>query len=206
MKTSRVSKIRGIVFLAAVLIALSEIAPAREDSSGSLSVKDLPPIVLEKCIEVQKLIGRNPFSHLPNDYLLVTQYEEKAEEAGAMKKGPIPGSALNLYLLQGFLVLENRHISIVHDSVLIVKVSTTVAKTSGETVREWILIDENGDQNVDRGIFRETVRGTGKGPSASNESAISRDHIQELQAYYEKAAVALETRAEEGLGDGCVIT
>jgi hypothetical protein len=206
MKASRLRRILGVVFLGAAAIAVSGIAPATELSSRSFSVKDLPPIALENCLEVQKLMGRNPFSSVPNDYLLVTKYEEKSEEAGGINKGLIPGRALNIYLLRGLLVSKNHAVAIVHDSVLIVKVSTTTADTSGETDREWILIDSNGDRNIDRGIFRETVRGKGKSPIGSNEVAIPKDHLQKLQAYYERAAMTLDARAAEGFREGCVTT
>jgi hypothetical protein len=206
MKASCLRRILGVVFLGAAAIAVSGIAPATEGSSKSFSLKDLPPIALENCIEVQKLMGRNPFSSVPNDYLLVTKYEEEPEEAGAVKKGLMPGRALNIYLLRGLLVSKNHAIAIVHDSVLIVKVSTTRAGTSGETVREWILIDSNGDRNIDRGIFRETVLGKGRSPIGSNEVAIPKDHLQKLQAYYEKAAMTLDARAAAGFSEGCVTT
>lgn len=206
MKTFNFSMILAIVLLGAAAIAVSGIAPAKQKSPESFSAKELPPLVLEKCIEVQKLIGPNPSSPLPNDYLMVTQYQEKPEEAGTARKGLIPGRAMNIYLVQGVLVSENRHIALLHDSVLIVKVSTSEAKASGETVREWILIDENGDRNIDKGIFRETFAGMGKGLSGSHEVVIPRDRLQELQAYYDEAVATLDTRAAEGRSKDCVIT
>jgi hypothetical protein len=206
MKASRLRKTLGIVFLGVAAIALSGIGPATEGSSKSFSLKDLPPIALENCIEVQKLLGRNPFSRIPNDYLLLTKYEEKSEEAGGVNKGLIPGRALNIYLLRGVLLSKNHAIAIVHDSVLIVKVSTIRADTSGETVREWILIDSNGDRNIDTGIFRETVPGKGKSPIVSNEVAIPKDRLRKLQTYYEKAARTLDARAAKGFREGCVTT
>jgi hypothetical protein len=206
MKASRLRKILGIVFLGVAAIAVSGIAPATEGSSKSFSLKDLPPIALENCIEVQKLLTRNPFSRIPNDYLLVTKYEEKSEDAGGINKGLIPGRALNIYLLRGVLLSKNHAIGIVHDSVLIVKISTVRADASGETVREWILIDSNGDRHIDKGIFRETVQRKGKSPIGLNEVAIPKDRLQRLQAYYEKAAMTLDARAAEGFREGCVTT
>lgn len=204
MKAFRFSYIFAVFLFATVAIATLAVAPATGGPSKSYSPEHPPPIVLEKCIEVHRLLGPNPFSSIPNDYLLVTKYEEKPE--GAVKVGLIPGRALNIYLVQGILLLGNMHTGIVHDSELVVKLSTINAKTSRETIREWILIDENGDQHIDRGIFRETVREKGKVPNSSKEIAIPRDRLQRLQAYYEKAALTLEARAGQGRSKSCVVT
>jgi hypothetical protein len=206
MKTSHFLRILGIVFLACVAIVVSGIAPVRQGVRKSLSVKELPPIVLERCINVQKFIGRNPFSPMPNEYLLVTKYEEKPEEAGAVKESFTPGRALNIYLVHGLRVLKNLGTGIVHGTVLIVKVITTDVKSSCETVREWIFIDEDGDRNVDRGVFRETVREEGKGPIGWKETEFPPDRLNELQAYYEMTTMTLTSKAESGPTERCVIT
>ena len=85
------------------------------------------------------------------------------------------------------------------------KVSVTETGTSREIVREWILIDQNGDRNIDQGVFRETVTEKGQRVINSNEIAFSRERLPELQAYYEKAAVTLDNRAAEGRARGCLI-
>lgn len=206
MKTSRYSRVLGILLLVGGLaIAVSKIAPATGRPLKPPSIKDLPPIVLEKCLGVQQVMTRNPFSFLPNDYLLVTKYVENPGKTTPIRKGLNPGRALDIYLLQGVLVWPNRGIGLVHDSVLIVKVSTTSKQTSRRTVREWILIDENGDQRIDKGIYRETVMGKGKSPIASIRVVIPRNLLEAFQAYYEKAVTTLDARAAEGPAGGCVV-
>ena len=205
MKKFHFSNILGALIFVAAVLTVSKIAPAAGESSPSFSLKDLPPIVLEKCIEVQKFIGRNPFSPVDNDYLLVTKYEEKSGKAGDTNKGLIPGRAFNIYLVYNFLLSKKLETGIIRDSALVVKVSVTETGTSREIVREWILIDQNGDRNIDQGVFRETVRGKGQRVINSNEVAFPGDRLPELQAYYENAAVALDNRAAEGRAQGCFI-
>ena len=205
MKKFHFSNILGALIFVAAVLTVSKIAPAAGESSPSFSLKDLPPIVLEKCIEVQKFIGRNPFSPVDNDYLLVTKYEEKSGKAGDTNKGLIPGRAFNIYLVYNFLLSKKLETGIIRDSALVVKVSVTETGTSREIVREWILIDQNGDRNIDQGVFRETVTEKGQRVINSNEVAFPGDRLPELQAYYENAAVALDNRAAEGRAQGCFI-
>lgn len=204
MKTFHFSKILLVFVFVAAAVILSGSAPTSEQPSASFSLKDLPPIELENCIAVQKVIAHNPFSPNANDYLLVTRYEEKSNETVAMREGLKPGSAFNMYLVYGVLVPVHQGIGIVHDTVLIVKVSAPDVESSRETVREWILIDENGDRKVDRGVFREAVREEGKSPVDPNEVAFPEDRLQELQAYYEAATVTLDGRAEKEPAEGCI--
>lgn len=205
MKTSRYSRVLGILLLVGCLVfAVSKIAPATGRTLKPPSIKDLPPIVLETCVGVQQVMTRNPFSFLPNDYLLLTKYEGNPGRTNPVRKGVNPGKALDMYLLQGVLVSPNREIGLVHDSVLIVKVSTISKQTSRKTVREWILIDENGDRSIDKGIYRETVTGKGKSPIASIRVVISRNLLRTFQAYFEKATATLDARAAEGPAGDCV--
>jgi hypothetical protein len=143
---------------------------------------------------------------MPNDVLMVSKYEEKTDETGTMKGGPKPGRALNIYLVIGARVLpENQAIGIAHSSVLVVQISTTDANSSRETVRNDFT-DEDGDGTIDHAAFQETVTGKGKKPSSSNEVNFPEKRFQELQAYYEKAALVLKSRTREGFGEGCVIS
>jgi hypothetical protein len=66
---------------------LSGSALAMNQSPKSFSPQDPPPVVLEKCIQVQNAIGHNPYSPMPNDVLMVSKYEEKSDEPGATQKG-----------------------------------------------------------------------------------------------------------------------
>jgi hypothetical protein len=200
-----------VVLFAGVLLIPAGSISATEQSldqpSESFSPIDPPPLVLEKCIGVQKVIRHNPFSPMPNSFLLVTQYEEKLHVPGAEQEGLKPGKALNMYLVLSVLVPpENQEIGIAQGTGLIVKVSTIDSDSARETIQEWILIDEDGDANVDRGFFRETVNGERENPIRSNEAKFPDDRLKDLQTYYEKAAQTLGSKAETGREEGCVIS
>ena len=207
MKTIHFLIICMVVALVGAVSTLWGSVLSSNHPSETSAPQDLPPIVLEKCIKVQNAVSPNPFSTLPNDFLMLAKYEEKSDETGAMKDGLKPEKALNIYLLFGILVSpENQGKGIVHNSLLIVKVSTTNADSSRETVREWIFVDDDGDQNVDRGVYRETVIGKEKKPISTKKVNFPENRRQELQAYYKKAAKALANRTAEGLGENCVIS
>ena len=191
-----------MLVLTGTAVMMSGSASPPGQSSAPSSWKDLPPIVLEDCIAVQKVIARNLLSSVPGDYFLVTTYEEKANESAAMGEDSTHRGALDVYLVYGVLLPENQGIGIVHHTALVVKVSTTDVESSTETFREWVLIDTNGDRKVDRGVFRETV--TGEGKRESKEVEFPEDRLQELQAYYEAVAGMLDSRAENGPAEGCV--
>lgn len=207
MKIFRHSKLPVVVFFASAAMLLSGSAFATDQPAESSSLKDPPTIELQKCIQVEQEVGRNPLSPIPNDFLMVTKYLEQSDETGTVKEGLKPGSALNMYLVLGFLVPpENQEIAIAHSTSLIVKLTTTEAESSRETIRRWILIDENGDRKVDSAVFRETVTGESKESISSSEVKFPVHRLQELQVYYDKAVLTLGSKAEEGGEEGCLIS
>jgi hypothetical protein len=101
---------------------------------------------------------------------------------------------------------ENQESGVVHNTLLIVKLSTRNPSSSKETVREWIFVDEDGDRTVNGGVYRETVIEDGKEPITSTEVNFPENSLKKLQAYYERAALALKGRSEAALREACVIT
>lgn len=207
MKIFRFLKMRMVVLAACTGMILSGSALAADQAPESPSLKDPPAIELQKCIQVQQDVGRNPLSPMPNEFLMVTKYIEKSDETGVMKEGLKPGRAFNMYLVLSFLVPpENQEIAVAHSMGLIVKVITTDAESSRETIRQWVLIDADGDRNVDSATFRETITGEGKEPISSNEVMFPVNRLRELQTYYEKAVLTLGSKAEKGDEEGCMIS
>ena len=205
MKSLQFSIIRMALLLFGAVLFLSASALAIKRSPQSFSLRDPPAIDLQNCIQVKNAIGPNPNSPVPNDFLVVTKYEEKSDETGVMKEGLKPGRALNMYLVISALVSpENPAVGIAHGAVLEVKISILDANSSMETVRRWILSDENGDGTIDHADFREDVAVEGKGKISSNKMNFPDNRLQELQTYFEKAVLALKSRTKEGLGEGCV--
>jgi hypothetical protein len=207
MKTfGRLYRCGMIFFLAGAVLIPMKISSAEDLGSGVASPMDPPAFLLEQCVQVQKLIQHNPASPMPNSFLLVTQYEERTDQPEA-PVAPRPDRAMNMYLVISVLVPpENQEIGIAQGMGLIVKLSAIDPESSTETVREWILIDNDGDAKIDGGLFRETVNGKGQQASAApNEIAFPEDRLQTLQIYYERASQALDRKAELGPDGGCKI-
>ena len=207
MKILQFLKIRIGVLFAGVVMILSACALATDRFPVSSSLKDPPAIELQTCIQVQQAVSSNPLSPMPNDFLIITKYEEKSNEPGAMKKGLKPDSAFNMYLVLAFLAPpENQEVTITHGTVLIVKVITTQVVSSRETVHQWIFVDKDGDQNIDRAVFRETITEEAKEPVSKYEAKFPQDRLPEFQTYYEKAVLILSNKMEQGHEEGCLVS
>lgn len=201
--------LRFLMIIVTMLIALPGCSlwgsmPAKDDSSGTFQAKDLPPLLLNQCVAVQKVVSKNPFSPAPNDFFLLTRYEENSVTA-AQNEIPLRGKKLNIYGIQGFFITEVPSVGIVSNTALIVEISDTDDASSQETLQKWIIVDDNGDLKIDRAFFKETVSGKGEKPVGSHKAEFSRDRLAELQKYYDKANVSLAAGAAKKPFEQCIL-
>jgi len=78
--------------------------------------------------------------------------------------------------------------------------------SSRETVHQWIFVDKDGDQNIDRAVFRETITEEAKEPVSKYEAKFPQDRLPEFQTYYEKAVLILSNKMEQGHEEGCLVS
>jgi hypothetical protein len=161
--------------------------------------KEPPSLVLNDCVKVDRAIGANPYARVPNDFLLVTAYEERGADTGS---GGSNVSGTNMYLITGLLVLGEGKVGIPHHSSLVVSVQTKDGGAETETLREWIFSDQDNDGRLDKAVFSESATGSEGDIIEPGDAKI----MDELQGYYQKAVESLSTRADgkNGYGGRCM--
>lgn len=156
---------------------------------------DPPAIKLEECIRVNRFMGPNPYSSVPNDFALVTSYQENH-----------PGSAkapdTSFYLLNSVLVDQQGQTGVVYFSSLIVNVSRP--NDDARRVSFWVLADTDGNGKLDKAVFRESEISSNGEESRLSESVADVQQLATLQAYYEDAAGRLASKADTEPADTCL--
>jgi hypothetical protein len=165
----------------------------------------LPALHFEECIEVTRIVERNPFLPFSNVLIAITAYQEKgAEEEADKNRERMVGKALNLYHLVGLLVIDDSPAAIPYHSSLIV--SSVDIQADSETVERWVLVDENNDGHLDKATFNKTLKSAGGGTIESNEVSIPENQVAEMQGFYDKATHDLSERHDSGPGSLCAAT
>jgi hypothetical protein len=156
---------------------------------------DPPAINLEDCIRVNRFMGPNPYSSVPNDFALVTSYQESH---------PVSGKAAetSFYLLNSVVVDQQGQTGVVYFSSLIVNVSRPDNDT--RRVSFWVLADTDGDGKLDKAVFRESEVSSSGEETRLSESVADEQQLAVLQAYYEDAAGRLASKAESEPSDTCL--
>ena len=128
---------------------------------------DPPAIDMQECVQAHRFMGPNPYSAVPNDFALVTSYQETRADSTKT-----PDKAF--YLLNSVLVDQQHQTGVVYFSSLIVNLSRG-GEEHARQVWFWILADTDGDGKLDRAVFRETELSSsgGKRPCRSPRPTMS---------------------------------
>jgi len=161
--------------------------------------EDLPELIFQEYVEIETVVGPNPYSEKDNDFIVVTKYEEEGEKAGAPGKRKGSGDqtrSLNVYLVTGLILLDGGEMGIPYHSSLIVSLKSANKKVSGQTVQQWVLSDSDNDGQLDQGRFQKITRGTGGETLKKGPVEILGDKLKSYQAYYDEASRELNSKAE----------
>ena len=161
--------------------------------------EDLPELIFQEYVEIETVVGPNPYSEKDNDFIVVTKYEEEGEKAGALgKRGGSrdQSKSLNVYLVTGLIVLDGGEMGIPYHSSLIVSLKSANKKVSGQTVQQWVLSDSDNDGQLDQGRFQKITRGREGETLKKGPVDIPGDKLKSYQAYYDEASRELNSKAE----------
>lgn len=186
-----------LLLLAGALMVFSWNSAAR--AAGEW--QNLPPIALEDCVMVDKVLAPNPLSGVENDFWMVLKYEEKDQssgETGVMNNG----RSLNLYLVTGLAVLLEENLGLPYYQFLIV----TFTDGFSETVHQWLLSDTDNDGRLDTAKFEATLLGSDGEAIQTKKVEIPVDEIQQFQDYFERANRELNSKAENGTANQCQVS
>ncbi|RJR45417.1 MAG: hypothetical protein C4576_11995 [Desulfobacteraceae bacterium] len=162
--------------------------------------QELPPIALEECIMVDKVLAPNPLSPAENDFWMVLKYEEREPITG--ETGLNTDSALNLYLVTGLAILAEENVGLPYYQFLIVTFRD--GGDSLATVQQWLLSDANNDGRLDNAKFERITPGNEGEDSQTEKMDIPLDQIQIFQEYFEKVNRELNNKAENGNPNTCL--
>lgn len=181
------------LFLFLAIFSASGLAFAAEEW------EDLPKLIFRENVEVETVIGPNPYSEQDNDFIVVTKYEEEGEKGGAL--GKREGSrqsmkVLNVYLVTGLIVLDGGEMGIPYHTSLIVSLKSADKKPSGQTVQQWVLSDSDNDGQLDQVRFQKVTKGVKGETLKKGPVDILGDRVKSYQAYYDEASRELNNKAE----------
>ncbi|RJR31243.1 MAG: hypothetical protein C4576_32115 [Desulfobacteraceae bacterium] len=196
MKTKRKSLSIIFILLFGILMCYTGKAAALEAGTW----QELPPIALEDCIMVDRVLAPNPLSPAENDFWMVLKYEEKEQIAG--EKELNTGSVLNLYLVTGLAILAEENVGLPYYQFLIVTFRD--GGDSSAAVQQWLLSDANNDGRLDNAKFERITPGGGGEDGQTEKMDIPVDQIEIFQEYFEKANRELNNKAESGNSNTCL--
>lgn len=170
--------------------------------------QELPPLSLQDCIQVDKILAPNPFSQKMNEFWMVLKYEEQAE--GNSSKGVSPkrpagdmAESLNMYLVTGLTLMSPEEMGLPYSFLIVAK---TLAGSGSETVHQWLLSDTDNDGKLDKAKFEQIVRGEEGKTVQNGEVDIPADQISQFQDFFEKAIQELSYKAENDPAQQCSVS
>jgi hypothetical protein len=209
MRKSSFFKILGIFALlvgASIPSVRSSLAAAPEDW------QDMPPLVLNNCIDIDKVLAPNPLSAKVNEFWMVLKYEEKDGESGKTK-GMDADHSLNMYLVTGLALIakegagSEEGIGLPYYQFLIVTLTNKGgSSSSSKIVLQWLLSDSNNDGKLDHAKFERIITDYRGEKINSEKMDIPIDQVQKLQDFYEKATRELNSKAEEETSSQCLVS
>lgn len=166
----------------------------------------LPELRLQNCISATQSIKHNPFSTIDNDFFMVTAYEEDENSGSGHREPPVTTTALNVYLVVGVFMAEDKSEGKVHDMTLIVEERSSGDKKNAEpSHKRWVLLDENGDGRLDKAIFGENpVRKVNGAPAGKKAREMASEKLPSLQGYFDSAVRNLSEKALNGAVKVCL--
>jgi len=180
-----------------------------EDSTGK-EWPTMPDLVLQDCIPAEQSVTHNPFSKITNDYLIITAYEEhKGVKNLVPKESNVSKHAgtLNIYLMLGVFIVEDKTEGLVHEMTLVVQERYTNARTSEQkSWHSWLLMDVDGDGRLDKAIYcKNMVENNVEQPGNEDSMNLSSAKLPALQEYFEGAVHSLGKKTAENPTDSCIM-
>jgi hypothetical protein len=194
-KTLYIRALRALTILMAGFILT---AAARSSLATTEAYEAIPRPDFESYREVERAIKPNPFTQLPNAYILIAAFEQQSPSYAseeAKVKGQNHEQEISLYVLIGILLIEEQEAGIAFDSSLIVDVTETVSNS--KIIRRWMLSDDDNDGSLDKAVFNEVVKGPKGETLASTDREIPPDRLEKLQGFFDEAIEALSRILDE---------
>lgn len=190
------------IFLAGIILSFSGSAKPL----ASENWQELPPLSLQDCIQVDKILAPNPFSQKMNEFWMVLKYEEQAggiSPDGVSPKRPAGDMAesLNMYLVTGLTLMSTEEMGVPYSFLIVAR---TLADS--KTVQQWLLSDTDNDGKLDKAKFEQIVRGEAGKTVQNGEVDIPSDQISPFQDFFEKAIQELSSKAESDPAQQCSVS
>jgi hypothetical protein len=168
----------------------------------------LPKLEFEECVAAERSVQQNPFSSSENDFFVVTTYEEEDGKNEAVRKRKSEArdsaQAFNVYLVLGVHKEGDRPAALVDNIALIMtQRGVPLDGSAGETLRRWIMMDENGDGRLDKAMFNPDAKEATDETAAANEVELSSEQVSGLQGYFEEAVRNISQKAQEDPASTC---
>jgi hypothetical protein len=199
MEKNRFSSTAVLILMVTALVGFTWNAAAL--AAGNW--QELPPLALEDCIAVDKVLAPNPLSSAENDFWMVLKYEENNQKAGGTGLAN-NSKSLNMYLVTGLAVLPEERVGLPYYQFLIV--TFLDGEGSSETLQQWLLSDADNDGTLDKARFERTTLGSEGEPIQTEKVEIPFEQVQLFQAYFENANRELNSKAENGTTSQCRVS
>lgn len=188
-----------------ILIAGSLMISLKSTTGFAEEWRDMPPLVLNDCINVDKVLAPNPLSSSINDFWMVLKYEEKDENSGETKLIN-PAQILNMYLVTGLALMASEGVGLPYYQFLIVTLINGNGESSSKTVYQWLLSDTDNDGRLDKAKFERTVTGNAGETMNLDKMDIPDEQVQGFQHFYEEATRELNSKAEDESPKQCLVS
>lgn len=162
--------------------------------------RDLPPLVLQTCINLDQKIEPIPVTQARNDFLVVTAYEEKTTRRDEIDEN---GAFLNLYLVGG-LFMVSRSTGFYYNSQLVVDRLIYDVELATKTDHKWTIVDSNRDGIVDQAVFQTVVKDRQNNVLKVEATAVPEGELEALQSYYEEAINLVRQKRAAGTRGTCI--
>jgi hypothetical protein len=146
--------------------------------------RDLPDLNLRLSVGLERHLGPNPFSHIEDDYLVITSYEEKIHEAGEIREN---ASFLNVYLVNGLFMHPDHPAGIIHDAELIITKWVFDKESGRKTVYQWGFSFDESNGLLARVIYQVIVEDACNRILSLGEEELPPGELGKMQPYFDRA-------------------
>jgi hypothetical protein len=173
-----------------LLLSVLLLGPGR---SLAADWRDLPDFDLDECARVRQSVVPDPAAPVPGNYTLVTTF---AADDGPAAAGTLRVPGLVTSVIDTFDVDPQNGVT--RTRSLVVRAATDDLSSS----LHWIVVDGNGDGQVDRARVYELGRDE-SGRLALTPAAAPDDRFESIQAYFDDASTRLFASAGREIPAQC---
>jgi hypothetical protein len=161
--------------------------------------RDLPDLNLCLSVSLERHLGPNPFSHIDDDYLVITSYEEKIHEAGEINRNE---GFLNVYLVNGLFMHPDQPAGVIHDVELIVSKWVYDKDSTTKTVYQWGFTFDESNGLLERVIYQVIVEDACNTILSFAEKDLPEREVRKMQPYFDRAMDKMTEKAQVERMDG----